>query len=93
MSMTQSLLKLTDAYCEAVGRSRSRLATILFNDGKKLDLIAGGADLTTGSYERAMHWLDENWPEGTPWPKGVDRPSLKAVRDDMRAIERSGKAA
>lgn len=73
-SATASLIATSDAYCTAVGLSRSRVSTVIFNDGKALDRIDGGGDLTTRSFEKAMAWFAENWPADTAWPKGVDRP-------------------
>lgn len=74
MTATAQLITVSDAYCAAVKRSRSRVSTIIFNEGKKLDLVAGGADLTTRSFEKAMTWFSTNWPSQTPWPDGVRRP-------------------
>lgn len=74
MNMTAQLMATSDLYCAAANRSRSRVATIIFNDGKKLDLVAAGADLTTRSFENAMRWFSDNWPEGIDWPEGVRRP-------------------
>lgn len=72
--LTSDLIRIADAYCEATSRSRSRVATLIFNDGKKLDLVAQGSDLNTRSFEKAMAWFSENWPEGIAWPAGVERP-------------------
>lgn len=71
---TTSLITTSDAYCAAVGLSRSRVSTLVFNDGKGLDRIAGGGDLNTRSFEKAMLWFAFNWPLGTAWPEGVERP-------------------
>ena len=64
-SATASLITTSDSYCEAVGLSRSRVSTLVFNDGKALDRIATGGDLNTRSYEKAMLWFASNWPEGS----------------------------
>lgn len=73
-SATTSLILVADAFCAAVGLSRARVATLTFNDGKALDRIAGGGDLTTRSFEKAMAWFSANWPEGAAWPEGIARP-------------------
>lgn len=73
---TTSLITASDAYCIAVGLSRSRVSTLVFNDGKALDRIAGGGDLNTRSFEKAMAWFSSNWPEGVAWPEGVERPDF-----------------
>ncbi|MFG1262341.1 hypothetical protein [Xanthobacter aminoxidans] len=74
MTLVSQLLIVTDAFSRARGLSQSRVATLLFNDGKKLALLRAGGDLVTGSYERALCWLSENWPEDAPWPSEVRRP-------------------
>jgi len=74
MLMTARLLALSDCYSAATGMSRSRISTIVFNDGKALGRISAGGDLNTRSFEKAMFWFASNWPEGAAWPEGVDRP-------------------
>ena len=72
--LKSQLLKVADAYATARGLSRSRVSTIVFNAGMTLDRLASGKDLTTGNYEKAMHWFHRNWPHGVRWPTGVSRP-------------------
>ena len=72
--LTSQLIEIADAYCALTGLSRSRVATVVFNDGKKLDLIAAGKDLNTRSFERAMLWFSDNWPDSAAWPEGIVRP-------------------
>lgn len=70
------LIAVADAYCRARKLSRGRVSTIVFNAGMALDRIASGKDLTTGSWERAMSWFSQNWPEGANWPADVGRPDI-----------------
>lgn len=81
MRLTEQLLTATGAYLASSKISPSRLSTILFNDGKRLGQIVDGKDLTTKTHERAMQWLSDNWPEGTQWPDGVERPVRSDVAD------------
>lgn len=74
MTLRNQLLAAAAAYADLVGIKRTWLSTLLFTDGKRLDLIAGGRDLNTKTFERAMQWLSDHWPEGAAWPDGVDRP-------------------
>lgn len=80
MQMTSQLLTVASAFCRARGLSVSRVSTLVFNDGKKLDAIENGSDLATGRFEAAMQWFSENWPEGADWPRGVPRPQIKGAR-------------
>lgn len=74
MTLVDRLLTVASTYAEARGLSMSRVSTLIFGDGKVLDRLAKGRDVTTGRFEGAMQWLSDNWPVGAHWPEGVDRP-------------------
>jgi hypothetical protein len=80
--MRENLLELSRIFATAVGaKSRSgdlsfgALSTRMMNDGKSLDRIARGGDLTTGSYEDCILWLNDNWPPEAIWPEHIPRPA------------------
>lgn len=75
MTLRDQLIAVADTYCLARRLSRSRVSTIVFSAGLTLDRIAAGRDLSTGSFERAMRWFSDNWPEGAVWPDHVERPA------------------
>lgn len=82
MNLREQLLYLSDAYAGvAAGRGRtgplplSTVSSRIFDDGKTLDRVAGGGDLTTGNFERALQWFSDNWPAAHPWPDGIARPA------------------
>ncbi|MBN9135679.1 MAG: hypothetical protein J0I92_06470 [Phyllobacterium sp.] len=79
MTLREQLLNVADAYCVAASVGRKRVSTIVMNGGGKLDAIASGSDLTTGSFERAMLWFSDNWPDGVDWPSAVLRPERRAA--------------
>ena len=81
LSLREQIVFLADVWCETTGRSRSRLSTLLFSSGRRLDSIVCGSDLTTGSFERAKAWLSGHWPDGLAWPEGIDRPTLMDQHD------------
>lgn len=74
MKLRDQLTHTTDRYCELTGMSRSRLSTIILSGGTRIQRIAEGGDVSTGTFERAMQWLSDNWPDGGRWPDGVPRP-------------------
>lgn len=74
-TLTAQLLNLTDLFAAATKRSRARVSTLIFNDGKRLDRIAAGSDIGTRSYEAVIRWLSTNWPADLEWPAEVPRPS------------------
>ncbi|CAN7380656.1 hypothetical protein LJR220_003382 [Bradyrhizobium sp. LjRoot220] len=82
MKLTQQLILVADAYCRATELSPSRVSTLIFNDGKRLDAIREGGDLYTGRLEHALAWFSERWPaeaEGqSSWPVEVPRPAVPA---------------
>ena len=71
----QHLLAVSAVYAEATTLSRSSVSKRVFNDGKVLDNLASGADMTIGRHATAMQWLSDNWPEGAVWPEGIARPA------------------
>lgn len=81
MKLRSQLVTVSDAYCAATRLSRSRVSTIVLNRGATLDGLAEGrADVTTGTFEKAMRWFLDNWPDGAEWPRDVDMP----VADEAR---------
>ncbi|MDX0689757.1 hypothetical protein GOD59_17165 [Sinorhizobium medicae] len=75
MTLREQLILVSDEFGRARGIGRQRVSTIVLNRGSTLDLLAQGrSDLNTGTFERAMIWFSENWPEGAEWPAGVPRP-------------------
>lgn len=87
MTLRDQLLSIAEIHAEAAGISRAWLSTKLFNDGKRLDVIAAGRDLNTRTFERAMEWFSQNWPEGAQWPEGVARPGGEDARPGEGAAE------
>ncbi|MCQ0987526.1 hypothetical protein [Jiella marina] len=73
---------VADAFCEATGRKRGGVSKAILNRGARLDEIAAGADIGVRSYERAILWFSEHWPDDLPWPEGVTRPAPKLSQDD-----------
>lgn len=76
LPLKKQLLVLCSQYCKERDISRSRLSTLIFNGGHVIDRIAANSgDLTTRSFERAMQWLSDNWPDDLAWPDDIQRPA------------------
>ena len=77
MNLRQQLITVTDAYCKATGLSTSRVSTLIFNAGSRIDQIREGKDLYTARFEHAMRWFSDNWPAdaANTWPLGIGRPA------------------
>lgn len=73
MGLRDELLLAASKYQELTGKSESTLSNALFSSGVRLTQIREGGDLATGICERALHWLNVNWPRGqrAEWPRGV----------------------
>lgn len=75
MTLRDELISVSDSFGAAMKIGRQRVSTIVLQRGATLQKIADGtADVTTGTFERAMQWFSDNWPEAADWPEGVARP-------------------
>jgi hypothetical protein len=72
MSGIDQLLKLARRYAELKGVPLSTVSSRVFDDGKKLAALEGGADINVKRLERALAWFSDNFPEGE-WPSDVPR--------------------
>lgn len=79
MNMRQQIIAVSDRFAELSGVGRKRISFIVLNRGSKLDDIADGGDLNTGTFEKAMLWFSVNWPEAADWPEGVARPMAREL--------------
>lgn len=92
MTLTDHLLIVSDAFAAARKLSRSRVSTLVFGDGRKLDLMhEQGADIRTRRFEAAMRWFSNNWPDSAAWPDAVPRPPIEggagiAAAPDLEAL-------
>lgn len=76
MTLREQLITVSDIFAQSRGIGRQRLSTIVLNRGSTLDRIADGdSDLNTGTFEKAMLWFSENWPDGVAWPADISRPA------------------
>ena len=74
MTHREVLLTLFECYCRRAKLSEARVSSLVFNHGGRIARIRAGRDFTISSYERAMRWFSNNWPEGLSWPAGIERP-------------------
>lgn len=82
MTLRDQLISVSDAYAAAMKIGRQRVSTIVLQRGATLQKIAdGAADVTTGTFERAMLWFSTHWPEAAEWPEGVARPMVEPIAE------------
>lgn len=74
MSTIDAFLRLTEAYCAAVGIAEATLSTRLFSDGKRIAEVRRGSDIGSRRLSRAVEWLSANWPDDLDWAADIARP-------------------
>lgn len=94
MNQIAHLLAVADAYKKALGIEDSTVSSRVFSDGKKLEALRTGSDITVGRYNAALIWFSEHWPEGAVWPSSVVRPvSQREVAESAKFRPSKGRAA
>ncbi|MEO1084644.1 MAG: hypothetical protein AAFY88_10400 [Acidobacteriota bacterium] len=85
MDYRDRLLGLAETYRAARGLSLARVSTLVRNDGKFFDSMRAKKNgkrrsCTVETYETAISWFDDEWPEDLEWPSQyVERPSAQKV--------------
>lgn len=54
-------------------------------DARFLDRVEGGKGFTVKTYDSAVRWFFENWPEGAKWPADVPRP-IRSETDERQNV-------
>lgn len=80
MRSLPDLMDLIDAYGAATGIPDVTISNRVFADSKKIAALRRGADITTKRRDNAVEWFSERWPDGTPWPAHIARPSHQTVQ-------------
>lgn len=75
MDTPHQILRLAKAYSEATGLDLSKVSRRLFNSSSRLAALEAGGDLNTRTADAAFAALNDWWPDETPWPADIDRPS------------------
>ena len=74
-NLRTQLVIVSDIFANARGIGRKRVSTIVLGQGSKLDAVANGsADVTTKTWEKAMQYYSNHWPQNAVWPVSIDRP-------------------
>lgn len=82
MTLREKLILIADTYAKARGIGRQRVSTLVLNRGATLDALAEGrSDITTGTFEKALEWFSENWPDALAWPDAVARPVRASITE------------
>lgn len=68
MLEVSELLKVMDTYKEARGITDSTLSNYIFKSGKTIKGLRQGATLNVNSFNKALIYLQKNWPKHLPLP-------------------------
>lgn len=80
LTLTDQMLTVAKAYCEALGVSLSVASRRAFDESKLLgDLDRGHSSPTLKRSDRALRWFSDNWPDGHDWPADVPRPPTAEI--------------
>ncbi len=71
----QNLIALFDAYTSATGAAQSSVSLYASGSGALLQRLRNGAGITVRRSERIVQWFSNHWPDGHPWPPGIERPA------------------
>lgn len=76
--LAANLIALGEAYAKARDLKLSTIGRLCAADGRFFSRISDGLTFTAKKYDEVVAWFDTNWPEKTPWPKGIQRPKVAA---------------
>ncbi|MCY4215261.1 MAG: hypothetical protein OXF68_16760 [Gammaproteobacteria bacterium] len=71
--------QLITTLAQVRGWSVSYASLLSSGSGATAARLMAGHDITTRRAARIVRWCSEHWPEGQPWPEGIERPSPEAA--------------
>lgn len=77
------LLTLADAFSAHRGISLWRLGVLAAGHSRFFFRLKRGGDCRTETYNRALQWFSDHWPDPPAWPEDIDRP--EPDRDQRKA--------
>lgn len=69
------LIAVIEAYVAAADRKESTVGMKVARDARFLTRLRDGKPFTVKTYDSAMQWFSDNWPDGKSWPAEIDRPA------------------
>lgn len=73
MDYRTELVVLVEAFCAATERSEARIANLAGRDGQFFARIRDGKGCSVDTLDHLRAWFSANWPQGKPWPEGIER--------------------
>lgn len=78
--MRARLVGVARAYAKATDLELSSVGMYALRDGRFFERIKpkNGGKFGMDTYDRAMQWFSDRWPEHAKWPDGTPRPAPTA---------------
>lgn len=77
--MEKELVSNLNAVFEAFSAASKLKASTIWaravGDARFMDRLSSGASFTIKTYDNAIKWFSDNWPQGAVWPANVNRPT------------------
>ncbi|HYA74522.1 MAG TPA: hypothetical protein VEF36_15330, partial [Roseiarcus sp.] len=74
MSPIEQLLAVLHAYAAATGLAEATVSRRFLGGGGRAAQLRAGSDMGARTLVGALERFSDEWPEGTDWPVGVERP-------------------
>lgn len=71
--LRRALRKIGDIYASASDLKSSTVWARAVGDARFIERIESGKGFTVKTYDAAMEWFSDNWPDGAEWPTDVSR--------------------
>lgn len=86
-ALIDGMAEVAEVFFTKTGMARTRVSREIFDRGGQLDdLTSGRRDLSTATFERAMQWFSDNWPEGANWPNLIWRPHPSKINTGVPQV-------
>jgi hypothetical protein len=73
--LKEILAALGGEFSRVSGRKPSGVWALAAKDARFMERIESGQTFTVKTFDRAVQWFSDNWPDGAAWPEGVARPA------------------
>lgn len=70
-----NLRSLSDIFEAKSGFAVSTIWARAVGDARFLERIGSGKGFTAKTYDRALSWFSDHWPDGSEWPIDIPRPA------------------
>lgn len=77
--LKQHLITLSEGLASAGRIGVTTVWRQAINDPTFFDRLKSDKTITVRTYDRAVRWFSENWPQDVPWPESVPAPKQGEV--------------